>query len=140
MILSFTGTRRGMKPAQYERVFFAVKQTAWTRAVHGCCHGSDREFHDLTSSLAHDLFPSNEEQHQWALQNSFGGRNVIYPIMPPIERDKKMVDLGNTLIATPGGMQEIVHSGTWTTIRYARRIRRHTIICWPDGTVTEEFK
>jgi hypothetical protein len=60
------------------------------------------------------------------------------PELPPLDRNKVMVDECPTLIGMPKGMQEELHSGTWATIRYARKRKREIIIVWPNGEVTVE--
>lgn len=56
---------------------------------------------------------------------------------PYLERNAAIVQSTLELIATPGETVEQVRSGTWATIRQARRRRRPTTIVWPDGTYTE---
>lgn len=123
------------------------KNPDWKRAVHGGCHGADREFHGLTLFLPHIIYPSNEEQHRWAIETCSGGKDVIHPLPNPIpqgyeiKRNHKIVDVVETMIATPSSTREIMRgSGTWATIRYAKEKGRRLIICWPDGTTTEEYK
>jgi hypothetical protein len=41
------------------------------------------------------------------------------------------------LAACPKGPEER-RSGTWATVRYARKTGKPVVIFWPDGTVTEE--
>lgn len=42
------------------------------------------------------------------------------------------------LIACPGGWVEIQRSGTWATVRYARKLHRFIQIILPDGRVIVE--
>lgn len=42
------------------------------------------------------------------------------------------------LIAAPEGWVEVTRSGTWATVRYARKFKRHIWIVRPDGSVQEE--
>lgn len=44
------------------------------------------------------------------------------------------------LIAFPPSKEEITRSGTWSTIRYARKCHKSLIIVYPDGqTITENI-
>jgi hypothetical protein len=40
------------------------------------------------------------------------------------------------LLAVPKGMIEELRSGTWSTIRRAKKHGINVVICWPDGSVT----
>lgn len=53
---------------------------------------------------------------------------------PFIVRNHDIVDLTDWLLATPKG-DEVVRSGTWATVRYARRIDHPVVIVYPDGSV-----
>ena len=56
---------------------------------------------------------------------------------PYLERNKDIVDETGLLIATPKG-EEIVRSGTWSTIRYARKNHKKIIIIMPNGNLRFE--
>jgi hypothetical protein len=64
--------------------------------------------------------------------------DLIWPAKPPLERNHDIVDQADVMIATPRTMQEEQRSGTWATIRYARKKGRELHIIWPDGTIAEE--
>ena len=46
-------------------------------------------------------------------------------------------DETDMLVACPKGPEE-VRSGTWSTVRFARKRGKRIVIIMPDGTVTEE--
>lgn len=58
----------------------------------------------------------------------------LHPCRPPLERNRTIVDECEVLVACPAG-PEVTRSGTWSTIRYARRIGRPVVIIYPDGSV-----
>jgi predicted Rossmann fold nucleotide-binding protein DprA/Smf involved in DNA uptake len=62
----------------------------------------------------------------------------IYVPRPYLVRNRDIVDVCNLLLATPGGTVEQLRSGTWATIRYARRIGRPVWIVFPNGEVRKE--
>jgi hypothetical protein len=141
LVVVFTGTKKGMTPAQFERVGFVLRALNPTMRRHGCCAGADQEFHFISSHPTY-MHPSREDQLTWA---EFARRvnDVVHPIpkhsSPEIRRNHIMVDRSQALIAAPASMKEVRRSGTWATVRYARdRKLPHIYICWPDGTVTEE--
>jgi hypothetical protein len=78
--------------------------------------------------------------------------DTLYQPLPPLVRNCLIVDgewmvrdPADVLIAAPKGFSEEVRSGTWATVRLARKTRRPDgvtgiLICiiWPDGRVKEE--
>lgn len=58
---------------------------------------------------------------------------------PPLERDEDIAIDCDVLVACPRGPESTLpRSGTWATIRRARKWKRRIIIVWPDGSLTEE--
>ena len=66
------------------------------------------------------------------------GNVVVFDPKPPLERNCDIVLDGDLLIATPHGYQEEMRSGTWYTIRQARKRGKKIIIVWPNGSQTCE--
>ena len=120
MEVCFTGTREGMTDEQLKQVGELLAIAKPDRVRHGCAVGADRQFHALAEPGTRDLYPSNPEQSRWALANVVKGDNVCAEL-PPLVRNKEMVDQSTLIIATPRSAVEELRSGTWHTIRYARR-------------------
>jgi hypothetical protein len=59
----------------------------------------------------------------------------VHDIMPPLERNKLIVARCDLLLATPETQQEVLRSGTWATIRAARRNSKSHTIVFPDGAL-----
>lgn len=58
---------------------------------------------------------------------------------PPLVRDDDIAIDCDVLVACPAGTEaSLPRSGTWATIRRARKLSRKIIIIWPDGSVTRE--
>lgn len=56
-----------------------------------------------------------------------------------IARNHDIVDEGaDGLIAMPATFEEVLRSGTWATVRYARKLKRKIWIVLPDGSVQAE--
>lgn len=53
-------------------------------------------------------------------------------------RDQTIVDWADTMIAFPKTMQEEQRSGTWMTVRMARRKGISISFVWPNGEITTE--
>lgn len=56
---------------------------------------------------------------------------------PYLVRNKDIVNASEGMLAAPRGPEEL-RSGTWSTIRYARKCRKKVLIMWPDGSETWE--
>lgn len=57
---------------------------------------------------------------------------------PYLVRNRDIVEETELLIAAPAKAVEHLQSGTWSTVRYARRFGRPISIIRPDGTVIRE--
>ncbi len=134
--LGFTGTAKGMTRAQ-KAVFRAlILQPVWgvfNEFHHGDCVGADEESHK---------FIREDKPTVWIvghppINDKFRAFTECDFFLPPrdyIPRDHDIVDATERLVATPKGFKEELRSGTWATLRYARKLERELLIIWPDGT------
>lgn len=135
----FTGTRQGMTPQQEATVAGLLHQEKVEIADHGGCVGADIDFDELCwtyqpRSIIVSVHPSNLKHQQ--------GKWHYTPYLclekPPLERNRDIVDKSNFLIATPKEYIEVLRSGTWATIRYARKQKKPIYIVRPDGFIVRE--
>lgn len=63
--------------------------------------------------------------------------DVVEEPLPFGKRDQKIVDAAALLVAAPR-RPEYTRSGTWMTVRMARRKGLPIIFVWPDGSITKE--
>jgi len=97
--------------------------------------GADAEAHDIAEEKG--LFtvlhpPTNPTKR------AFKKASRILMPFPYLVRNKHIVEQTHRLIATPGEKREKLRSGTWSTIRYARKLGRKIYIIFPDGAVSIE--
>ncbi len=132
MGVGFTGTQRGMTEAQWRGLWSLL--TARTGNFHqGDCIGSDWQAaiaaraaglrvigHPPDNDSKRAFFPANE----WREPLSY------------LERNHAIVRASKEMIATPGEFEEQLRSGTWATIRFARKVGRPLHVIYPDGVVT----
>lgn len=123
--VGFTGTQRGMSAFQLARlnVVLDVIVTAYERGnvvVHsGDCVGADEQFHELTKhtfglrSVGHP--PINTRKR------AFCDFDEEWEPREYLQRDRDIVHVSHLLIAAPLTDHEVRRSGTWATIRVARR-------------------
>ena len=135
MKVSFTGTRSGMSAWQKQQLekFFLDHRGEISVFVHGACMGADEEAHAIArkvfgKSLYIAILPSTAKTRVDGLDAQFVGARKL-----PLERDKDIVNLGaDLLIATPKEMHEFPRSGTWATVRYARKKKVRVEILWRE--------
>jgi len=136
MKIGFSGTRKGMTSQQKQVMECLLsKLPKITFAHHGDCIGADAEFHQacLNIHIAIVIHPPSDNKNR---ANCIGFAEEMPPA-PYLERDRRIVDSTELLIATPAG-KEHLRSGTWTTIRYARKRKKPVIIIEPDGSLACE--
>jgi hypothetical protein len=71
--------------------------------------------------------------HTWAAVRAGA---LWFPPEPPLDRNKKIVFDSDEMIAAPSG-PEVLRSGTWSTVRYARKTRKKITVIYPDGSLGE---
>lgn len=135
--IGFTGTREGMNLRQIELMVYFLKildnqlfisnRIGKIRFHHGMCVGSDEGFHLL---VRENITQSFIIGHPPTL-NAMVSRNTYcdeYREQKPyLERNHEIVDISQILISTPK-VPEIQRSGTWATIRYARKTNKPIMI------------
>lgn len=148
--LGFIGTRKGLTREQFvllgntlKLLIDAFKQQGYASFSfhHGDCVGADKQFHEilryydeLRSATDRIIIHPPEETRYRAYCNS----PWIHEPKPYLVRNRDIVDQVHGLIACPDSKLEKLHSGTWSTIRYARKHMQNIIILYPNGEVDKE--
>ena len=141
MRVGFSGTRHGMSHAQKRGVISVLAEIGPATQYHaGCCVGADEEFTVIVSVYSHDYaivgHPSALKQLTSKVCADFC--NLVFPAKPPLERNRDIVEATDVLVAAPETAEEQLRSGTWATIRYARKLGRPVYLVMPDGSVRKE--
>lgn len=108
--------------------------TGWLRTFpaarfhHGDCVGADEQAHDiaLEAGLLTVGHPPTVLRYR-----AFTDVQEIHTPRPYIERNHDIVDVASILFAAPVTAEERVRSGTWATVRYARKTNVQVIILAP---------
>lgn len=139
MIVGFTGTQDGMTQDQrlaFQNLLASLVVGARARQLHhGNCIGADDEAVEDAHALR--LFtvawpgPSMKKR---GTRVSSDTRSAL----PYLVRNKIIAREVDVLIAAPKQETEIVRSGTWATVRYAREAGKPIYIIRPDGSISEE--
>jgi len=137
--VGFTGTQQGWSPRQ-----LPVVRTAflWLRSKKGAvwlhegdCIGSDQQANETWREMLGKIC-----QHPPTIQDkrAFSPYDTTDSPRPYLERNHMIVGRSSMLVATPGTIGEELRSGTWATIRYARKMGKPIMIILPDGSVRTE--
>ncbi len=133
MKAGFTGTQAGMTDKQKSGIELLLIEKGVKELHHGDCIGADSEAHEIATRLEIRVVihpPSNLSKRAYC-----EGDEEKNPL-PYLERNKNIVKNTNFMVATPNTNREILRSGTWATIRFAKnKTSKRIYIVWPDGTI-----
>lgn len=151
-IIGFTGSQRGMTNFQKRILKEILELKQCTEFAHGDCIGSDAEANEIAFDFGVRIFsiypPLNQRKQAHCfpvteIQSKYDGqfRSVIYRGITIqvrwftkdeyLARNKKIVDHSQWMIACPKEHQHSIRSGTWSTIRYAWKIKKDLTIIPP---------
>lgn len=160
--VAFSGSRKGGTPEQsfafeHELTFLQMK---YARLVfhHGDCEGWDEKAHRFASTRCYEIHihpPINSSARAfcWAGTRAaarypkpvtvnvpgYGKVDLyIYPEKDYLPRNHDIVDVSEILLACPNEKKERLRSGTWATVRYARKQGKPVVLIFPDGSVRKE--
>lgn len=133
--IGFTGTQQRISDTQRYSLLFVlakarVRGARWMD--NGDCIGADATAGAIWRTLEGLLWlhpPVNDAKR------AFQAADFASEALPYLDRNRAIVDKCDWLVATPAEMFEQQRSGTWATIRYARKVGRNHVIVWPNGKV-----
>jgi hypothetical protein len=139
MIIGFTGTQNGMTPGQKARVAALLSEHYYANAEnpyapnavfrHGDCIGADAEAAQIAKDLGyHIVSHPPDDRRKRAL---FPSDETMAPL-PYLKRDRVIATSCDVLIAAPKTPDEQLRSGTWATVRYARKANCRIFVVPPD--------
>lgn len=140
MILGFTGTRQGLTGAQLAGLPLALPIPP-DHLLHGGAQGADTQFDRWfranwgAMTLHIEVYPSYGRH--WNGDDS-SCLLTVHPPMQPLARNVIIAKRCDRLLACPAEMNEVVRSGTWATVRYARNWEKPITLLMPDGTIRRE--
>ena len=136
--LGVSGTQNGSTVEQ--RWLFAklLWEAEPSQLRHGDCIGVDKEMHDIyTAIMLHGgvfLHPASGVGHKRAHVKR--GVVEVAREFPPLIRNTHIVDNSDFMAFFPQNEKgEILRSGTWATIRYARDAQTDHLIIRPSGRI-----
>jgi len=142
--VGFTGTQHGMTPAQ--SVAVASFLTTWRddfrdaqqelHFLYGMCVGADDQAAMIAGNLGFTL-------HGYPGDNPSKYGHVVphfrHAPMENLRRNAVIVSQCSALLATPRETAMIRRSGTWATVRAARKAAVPVWLIWPDGAFANAY-
>lgn len=134
--IGFTGSSTIITAIQAKRLKEYLKEYELEDvfAHHGDCIRGDALFHVLGQDLGFQIIihpPNNSKKRAFC-----GGKDtIVLPTKDYLIRNQDIVNSISVLIACPKEMTEQLRSGTWSTVRKARKKGIHVIIVYPDGSI-----
>jgi hypothetical protein len=133
-IVGFTGTRKGMTMPQISSLPDLFKGILSLH--HGECVGADVQAHEIAVKMGRLTVghPPINPKYRAKCKDIFAEREP----KNYLDRNHDIVNETQVLIACPDDIYERKRSGTWATVRYARRQNMPIVIIYPDGNMKLE--
>lgn len=138
--IGFTGTRELGTVSQRNTLYVILNELYGTHNIlrQGCCIGFDYRAAKIAKEMGYYVI--GHPPIKQSLMHPY-----IYKLCDHMEepeeylaRDLRIVQRSSLLIAVPATNFEILRSGTWATIRYARDHKIPIIKVLPDGVEQED--
>jgi len=135
MPIGITGTQDGLSEAQF-KVAKDLFELMFMSEIHaGDCVGVDAELITLVQEIRPEVktvghIPDKDDKR------AFLEYDEERDPKPYLKRNHDIVNESEYLFAFPNGPERMRGSGTWATIRYARKTGKGIVIINPDGTST----
>lgn len=131
--IGFTGNRHGMSPDQKKQTMLILDRYNHIVVSHGDCIGSDTDFHNLCLDYRNKHPNKKIDIHIFppdiTTLRAFNQGDVIMEPKPYLQRNLDIIKNSFELIACPiDKNKEELRSGTWSTIRQARKLNLKTNI------------
>lgn len=133
MKLGFTGTQEGATENQILLLIKFFNYNIVDEFHHGDCIGADAQAHAIALQEGCRIVihpPKNHSKRAWCNRGNISGCTVL-PEEEYLTRNRLIVASTDVLIAMPRTMTEEQRSGTWSTVRYARKMRKTVHILNP---------
>jgi hypothetical protein len=135
MKIGFSGSRRGMTKVQVQELRRLLEAHRPEEFHHGQSIGADAVAHGIAIEVgvpAIVVYPSTAED--LIAKDLPPSRDTLATYLPsrrPLSRNRSIVRAVDLLVAAPSSPQEQIRSGTWSTVRYARRHGNIEVILLP---------
>lgn len=133
LILGFTGSREGLTDRQHMalRYLLFMSKRLSSELHHGMCVGGDWIAACLAIEYGYVVVAHPCDIRTMQFLSTVDDSQQVLPEKPPLERNHDIVDACDLLIAASRSLQEEQRSGTWATVRYARKQGKPVIVLDP---------
>lgn len=121
----FSRTRNGLNENQKNQIIKLLEENNIKEVRHGDCIGADTYFHNLCQNKNINIIIHPPHV---SIMRSFCQSPYILKPKPYLDRNKDIVDNCDILIACPENDIEVMRSGTWSTIRYAKKMNKPVLL------------
>lgn len=133
--VGFTGTQEGLtRPQTTALKLELIQRGMWF--THGDCVGADEQAHVLATNVGYFIAvrPGTTDS-----KRAHCDGDIVHEPKPNLERNQDIVNDADVLLACPSNEEgEILRSGTWSTIRRARKKGIPIGIIRPSGRIEWE--
>jgi hypothetical protein len=125
--VGFTGTHKGAAAPQLasaKEKLKSLKENGFDEFHHGMCIGADEQVAKIAKELGFKVVGHPglaKDPTNMLYRSEWDGNDEIREAKDFIKRDHDIVDETEVMLATPKGYAEEARSGTWTTVRYAKK-------------------
>jgi hypothetical protein len=138
MHIGFTGTSGTVRESQISELKWVLEKLAKLDDTmtlhHGDCINADAIADRIAFVLGYHIVihpPDNNSKRAFCDTRGMEGREMRYP-KPYLERNHDIVNNSTFLVAVPSSAYEYQRSGTWSTVRYARKVHVPIIFILPS--------
>ena len=131
--IGFTGNRYGLTENQKNEIINILDKYENIIVLHGDCVGSDTQFHNIclhwikinpNKKLLIHIYPPNNPTLR-----AFNNGDLVMEEKTYLERNSNIIKNSSLIIACPKNKEkEELRSGTWSTIRRAKKEKKDLII------------
>ncbi len=135
--IGFTGTQQGCTEKQLATLVGLLRRLSVggaARLRHGSCIGADEQAHAVARRIGLGVFKHPPSDASKMAECPMLPGEETAPPDEYLKRNRAIVDNCAILVATPKEEDgETLRSGTWATVRYARKQGRIVYIIRPSG-------
>ena len=136
MKVGFTGTKKGMTEKQKNKFARLILDLWPSEFHHGDCVGADAEAHQIVERLSFgNVIEIQIHPPENSDKRAFCKASIIRKPKDYLSRNHDIVNSTDVLIVCPKSNKEQIRSGTWATVRYARKKMKKIWIIYPDKRV-----
>lgn len=136
--VGFTGSSRPLPQVQVasvREVLSYLMTSGYQWLHHGDCVNGDTEAHMIAVALGMSTWGHPPDI---GAKRAYCACNMLEPELPYLTRNHALVRATVALVAAPGQPCQVARSGTWATVRYARKLARPLYLVLPSGAVSRE--